>query len=87
MKEKDLITSTLGRALKLGSLLGIVGTSVFANRVINIFRSTLSREIIQSKTWQKNAVRIVNTLGKMKGGAMKIGQMLAIIACNSDLFR
>ncbi|KPA16784.1 protein kinase [Candidatus Magnetomorum sp. HK-1] len=74
----SLLTKPYQRALKLGSLAGRVGASVVGNRTINLFRSKDSKETHKANNLIKNARRAVKTLGSLKGGAMKVGQMLSL---------
>jgi predicted unusual protein kinase regulating ubiquinone biosynthesis (AarF/ABC1/UbiB family) len=71
-------TSPLRRFLKLGGLVGRVGTSVAANRALDFARSDTAKQIRTTENLVKNAIRIVETLGEMKGAAMKVGQMLSL---------
>lgn len=73
-----MITSALRRFVKLGGLAGRVGVSVVGNQVLDIARSGPSKQIRTSDNLVRNASRIVETLGEMKGAAMKIGQMLSL---------
>jgi predicted unusual protein kinase regulating ubiquinone biosynthesis (AarF/ABC1/UbiB family) len=74
----SLLTKPYQRALKLGSLAGRVGVSVLGNKTFNLFRTDISKEVHKANNLIKNAQRTVKTLGSMKGGAMKIGQMLSL---------
>jgi len=74
----SLLTKPYQRAIKLGSLAGRVGVSVLGNRTFNLFRTDISKEVHKANNLIKNAQRTVKTLGSMKGGAMKIGQMLSL---------
>ena len=74
----SLLTKPYQRALKLGSLAGRVGASVIGNRTIHLFRTDTSKEVHKTDNLIKNAKRAVETLGSLKGGAMKIGQMLSL---------
>ena len=74
----SLLSKPYQRALKLGSLAGRVGASVVGNRTINLFRTKDSKETHKADNLLKNARRTVKTLGSLKGGAMKVGQMLSL---------
>ena len=74
----SLLTKPYQRALKLSSLAGRVGASVLGNRTANLFRKEDSKEIHKSNNLIRNAKRAVDTLGSLKGGAMKVGQMLSL---------
>jgi len=74
----SMLTKPYQRALKLGSLAGRVGVSMLGNKTFNLFRTDISKEVHKANNLIKNAQRTVKTLGSMKGGAMKIGQMLSL---------
>ena len=78
MKKKKLITSPFRRAAKLGNLFGRVGTSMIYEKSIGVFRSNVSNQIHKADNLIRNATRIADTLGSLKGGAMKVGQMLSL---------
>ncbi|HSN57129.1 MAG TPA: AarF/UbiB family protein, partial [Candidatus Sulfomarinibacteraceae bacterium] len=73
-----MITSAVGRFLKLGGLAGRVGASVVGSQVMDVARSGPSKQLRRTENLVRNAARIVETLGEMKGAAMKIGQMLSL---------
>ena len=73
-----MITSALHRFVKLGGLAGRVGSSVVSNQVLGVARSGPAKQIKKTENLVRNALRIVETLGEMKGGAMKVGQMLSL---------
>ena len=73
-----MITSKLHRFVKLGGLAGKVGASVVGNQVMGVARSGPAKQIKQTENLVRNAARIVETLGEMKGAAMKLGQMLSL---------
>lgn len=77
-EQEKLTTSAFGRFMKLGALAGRVGFSLVGEKALGLFLSEDSREMRMAKSWAKNAEKIADTLGKLKGGAMKIGQMLSI---------
>jgi predicted unusual protein kinase regulating ubiquinone biosynthesis (AarF/ABC1/UbiB family) len=77
-REQALLTSPLGRMLKLGGLVGRVGASVLGERALELTRSRPTTEVRRLENLVKNAGRIVETLGEMKGAAMKVGQMLSL---------
>ncbi|MBV6494501.1 MAG: protein kinase UbiB [Turneriella sp.] len=77
-EQEKLTTSPWGRLLKMGALAGRVGFSLVGEKALGLFLGEDSREMRLAKSWAKNAEKIADTLGKLKGGAMKIGQMLSI---------
>jgi len=64
--------------MKLGGLAGRVGASVLGGRASELVRSGPQKEIKRAENLVRNAVRVVETLGEMKGAAMKVGQMLSL---------
>ena len=78
MAEKRPTTSSLGRIVKIGSLMGRVGSSVATERAIDFAFSGPTKQLRRTENLVKNALRIVETLGEMKGAAMKVGQMLSL---------
>jgi len=73
-----MITSAARRFVKLGGLAGRVGASVVTSQVLDVARSGPNKKIRQTENLVKNALRIVETLGELKGAAMKVGQMLSL---------
>ena len=71
-------TSAVGRLARLGGLIGRVGASVAGSRLLELGRSGPGRELRRTENLVRNAARIVETLGQMKGAAMKVGQMLSL---------
>jgi predicted unusual protein kinase regulating ubiquinone biosynthesis (AarF/ABC1/UbiB family) len=78
VSNDELITSAARRFLKLGGLAGRVGASVVTNQALDLVRSGPTRKLRQTENLVKNALRIVETLGELKGAAMKVGQMLSL---------
>jgi len=74
----ELITSAARRFLKLGGLAGRVGASVVTNQAIGLMRSEPEQVARRTENLVRNALRIVETLGELKGAAMKVGQMLSL---------
>ena len=78
MSRDDLITSAFGRFVKVGGLVGRVGVSVLSEQAISLLRDGPSKQLKKAENMVRNAGRIVDTLGEMKGAAMKVGQMLSL---------
>jgi predicted unusual protein kinase regulating ubiquinone biosynthesis (AarF/ABC1/UbiB family) len=76
--ENEMITSALHRFFKLGGLAGKVGASVVGNQLLDVARSGPARQIKKTENLVRNAMRIAETLGELKGAAMKVGQMLSL---------
>jgi len=78
MANDEMITSAVRRFVKLGGLAGRVGVSVVGNQVLDVARSGPSKQIKNTENLVRNAMRIAETLGEMKGAAMKVGQMMSL---------
>ncbi len=78
MGGKKPTSSALGRFVKLGGLAGRVGASVLGNQVLDLARSGPTKQIRKTENLVRNATRIAETLGELKGAAMKVGQMLSL---------
>jgi len=78
MATRKLNTSAIGRFLKLGGLAGRVGASMVGSKVADVVRSGPTRELRSAENLVRNAARIAETLGELKGAAMKVGQMLSL---------
>ncbi len=78
MSRNGIPSSAARRFLKLGGLAGRVGASVIGNQAAGLVRSRSGRRLRTADNLTRNAVRIAETLGELKGAAMKIGQMLSL---------
>jgi predicted unusual protein kinase regulating ubiquinone biosynthesis (AarF/ABC1/UbiB family) len=58
--------------------MGRVGASVVGERALDFALSSPRKQARRTENLVKNATRIVETLGEMKGAAMKVGQMLSL---------
>jgi predicted unusual protein kinase regulating ubiquinone biosynthesis (AarF/ABC1/UbiB family) len=74
----ELITSAARRFIKIGGLAGRVGASVVTNQALGLVRSEPEQVARRTENLVRNALRIVETLGELKGAAMKVGQMLSL---------
>jgi len=77
-RDDRLLASALGRFLKLGGLAGRVGASMLGAQVRDLARFDLGGKLRTSEALVRNAMRVAETLGEMKGAAMKLGQMLSL---------
>lgn len=80
MSRDDLITSAFGRFVKVGGLVGRVGVSVLGAQAAGLLRDGPTKQLKKAENMIRNAARIADTLGEMKGAAMKVGQMLSLHA-------
>ena len=78
MSRDELITSALGRFVKVGGLVGRVGASVLSEQAVGLLRDGPAKRLKKAENLVRNATRIAATLGEMKGAAMKVGQMLSL---------
>ncbi|MGB5332663.1 MAG: AarF/ABC1/UbiB kinase family protein [Woeseiaceae bacterium] len=78
MSRDDLITSAFGRFVKVGGLVGRVGVSVLGDQAVGLLRDGPTKQLKKAENMIRNAARIADTLGEMKGAAMKVGQMLSL---------
>ena len=78
MSRDDFVTSAFGRFLKVGGLVGRVGVSVLGEQAVGLLRDGPTKQLKKAENAIRNAVRIADTLGEMKGAAMKVGQMLSL---------
>ena len=73
-----MITSPVGRLARLGGLVGRVGASVLAERLLELALNGPAKQIRRSENLVRNATRVAESLGRMKGAAMKVGQMISL---------
>ncbi len=82
---KDRSPGRIGRLARLGGLTGRISSSYVGERVRDLFRDPDERVEAQRRLHVDNAERVVETLGRLKGAAMKVGQSLALAASSLDL--
>jgi predicted unusual protein kinase regulating ubiquinone biosynthesis (AarF/ABC1/UbiB family) len=78
MTREDIITSAFGRFVKVGGLVGRVGVSMVGAQAAGLLRDGPTKQLKKGENMVRNAIRIADTLGEMKGAAMKVGQMLSL---------
>jgi predicted unusual protein kinase regulating ubiquinone biosynthesis (AarF/ABC1/UbiB family) len=76
--DSKIISSPVGRLARLGGLVGRVGASVLAERLLELATSGPGKQIRRTENLVKNATRVAESLGRMKGAAMKVGQMISL---------
>jgi predicted unusual protein kinase regulating ubiquinone biosynthesis (AarF/ABC1/UbiB family) len=72
------ITNAFHRFVKLGGLIGRVGVSMAGAQISDLARGDTTEKAHTAEAMVRNATRIVETLGRLKGAAMKVGQMLSL---------
>lgn len=78
MSSENLTTSAFGRFVKVGGLVGRVGVSMLGEQAASLLRDGPTAQLKKAENLVRNAARIADTLGEMKGAAMKVGQMLSL---------
>ena len=74
---RDLTTSSMARMLRMGALATQVSTSLAAGHALNFWLSDPIANARRSERFVRNALRVSEALGELKGAAMKVGQMLS----------
>jgi predicted unusual protein kinase regulating ubiquinone biosynthesis (AarF/ABC1/UbiB family) len=70
--------SRFGRMARLGGLTSRVSGSYLGQRIKGVFQDADTRRDALHKLHLENAERVVDTMGALKGAAMKVGQSLAL---------
>ena len=70
-------TSRLGRFAKLSSMTAGVTARQVTTRVVSAFQNEEDAEAARKRALEQSADQIVETMGQLKGAAMKVGQMLS----------
>lgn len=76
--KDDLITSSLGRLLKLGGVATRVGMSLATEQALGLLFSDPVQQARRTDKFMRNALLVTEALGELKGAAMKVGQMLSV---------
>jgi len=71
-------SSRFGRIARLGGLTSRVSGSYLGQRIKGAFQDADTRRDALHKLHLENAERVVDTMGALKGAAMKVGQSLAL---------
>jgi predicted unusual protein kinase regulating ubiquinone biosynthesis (AarF/ABC1/UbiB family) len=77
--------SRLARVASLGAMTGRVGASYVGRRLRGVVEGAELRERTLKRLHLENAEQVVETVGRLKGAAMKVGQSLAVAASTLDL--
>ncbi len=78
-------SSKTGRLVRLGGLTSRVSGSYVGQRIKGVFQDEEKRAKALKKLHLDNAERVVETMGALKGAAMKVGQSIALVADGMDL--
>src|SRR5437868_12229580 len=78
-KEERIPTGRVARTAKVGTVIGSQGARYAGTRAANVVRSKERATEQLDKRHLEAAERMVETLGTMKGAAMKIGQLASFI--------
>ena len=81
---KKTPTSRWSRVARLGGLTTRVTASYVGNRIAGAFKDEEGRKEARKKAHIQNAERIAETMGLLKGAAMKVGQTIAVLADGAD---
>jgi predicted unusual protein kinase regulating ubiquinone biosynthesis (AarF/ABC1/UbiB family) len=78
-KDDSIPTGRVARTAKVGTVIGTQGARYAGTRAANVVRSKERATEQLDKRHLEAAERMVDTLGTMKGAAMKIGQLASFI--------
>ena len=78
-------SSGMGRIARLGALTSRVSGSYLGQRIKGAFQDPEARDKAMRRLHLDNAERVVQTMGALKGAAMKVGQSLALATDGLDL--
>src|SRR5438128_1417786 len=78
-KEERIPTGRVARTAKVGTVIGAEGARYAGTRAANVVRSKERATEQLDKRHLEAAERMVETLGTMKGAAMKLGQLASFI--------
>jgi predicted unusual protein kinase regulating ubiquinone biosynthesis (AarF/ABC1/UbiB family) len=77
-KGEEVTSSRLKRMFKLGTMGARVGASTVASKVGSLLPGDKERRQDRlARSYAKNAERVVDVLGQLKGASMKVGQLLS----------
>src|SRR5919106_4542580 len=79
MAKEDIPKGRIRRTAEVGTVVGQQGARYAGTRAANLTRSKEGRTEALERRHLEAAQRMVETLGRMKGAAMKIGQLASFI--------
>jgi predicted unusual protein kinase regulating ubiquinone biosynthesis (AarF/ABC1/UbiB family) len=77
--DRNIPTGRIRRTAQVGSVVGTEGARYARTRALNVARSRDEAADALERRHLEAAQRMVDTLGRMKGAAMKIGQLASFI--------
>jgi len=77
--DNSIPTGRIRRTAEVGSVVGTQGARYAGTRAANLARSKVAADEALDRRHLEAAERMVQTLGRMKGAAMKIGQLASFI--------
>lgn len=78
-EDKAISRSRIGRAARVGKVLGGSGVRIAGTAGANVLRGREGSQAALEKRHGQNAEQMVETLGSLKGAAIKVAQMASII--------
>src|SRR5215211_4592493 len=78
-EDSSIPKGRIRRTAQVGSAVGTQGARYAGTRAANVARSKEARDEALERSHIEAAEQMVETLGKMKGAAMKIGQLASFI--------
>ncbi|MGH2905455.1 MAG: ABC1 kinase family protein [Solirubrobacterales bacterium] len=78
-EDRSLSTSRLGRAARVGRVIGGQGVKLGGTTASNVLRGREGKQAALEKRHAESAEEMVKTLGGLKGVAIKVAQMASII--------
>jgi len=85
MGKKPPSHSKMKRLMKIGGLTSRVSSSYLGQRVVGAFQNEDTRKKGLRRLHLENAERMADTMGALKGAAMKLGQSIAVVADGMDV--
>ena len=76
--NKNMPTGRLARLAKMSGLSTAISSSYMVQKVKGVFQDEEGRARSKMEAHVRNAERMVETMGNMKGAVMKLGQMLSL---------
>src|SRR5690348_4766988 len=78
-RSPSIPVGRIRRGAKVGGLLGLETARVYATKAANVARSEQARTAASDRRRLEAAEHVAEALGRMKGAAMKAGQMASLM--------